>query len=77
LIIVTGKLGADDVKAVDPYVEQLKKRGNFLSIIGIQESVDVKNLDKLADYSYVFDLASGVPDGIQNVIKKAHGCDTF
>jgi hypothetical protein len=76
-IVVTGRLDNVDVMLSDVFVEDIKKQGIFLSIIGVQASVDVKNLDKLADYSYSFDLASGVPDGIQDVIKQAHGCDTF
>lgn len=74
-IILVGKLDADDAKTIDRYAEKIKQTA-FLSIIGIQESVDVKVLDKVADYSFSFELNKGVPVNIQDVIEQAYGCHT-
>jgi hypothetical protein len=59
---------------VDKYVEKMKKKGVYLSIFGVQDSVDVDVLDKLADFSYVLDFDSPLPTNIQNLIVSANGC---
>jgi hypothetical protein len=75
VIVLTGKLDADDVAAADQYVEEIKQKyGAFVSIIGIQDSVDEKLLDQLADYSAVIDLNKPLPSNVQDIIEKAHGC---
>jgi hypothetical protein len=75
VIVFVGKMDQNDVSQSDYYVERMKKKGIYLSIIGIQPGVDLSNLDKLADYSYVFDLSRGVPTNIQDIILQANGCN--
>jgi hypothetical protein len=75
IILITGKLDADDALLSNEYVEELKRKWTYLSIIGVQDSVNVKVLETLADYAYSFDISRGIPDNIQDVIRRAHGCD--
>lgn len=75
IIVFMGRLNDQDVKAADHYAEQIK-RFAYLSLIGVQDSVTLKNLNKLADYSYTFNVQNP-PANIQDVIRQAHGCNAW
>jgi hypothetical protein len=74
-IFIVGEFDGKDARAVDQLAENIKHFG-YLSMIGIQDTVNVKILDKIADYSASFNLVDGVPNNIQDIIFAANGCDS-
>jgi hypothetical protein len=74
IILIVGTFSDSDAKAVSSLAEKVKRLG-YLSIIGVKDTVNVQTLDKVADLSYSFNLANGVPNNIQDIILEAHGCN--
>ncbi|KAI6191095.1 hypothetical protein M3Y97_00190600 [Aphelenchoides bicaudatus] len=73
IVLLVGSLTDDDVDLAKDDVATLKQFSK-LSIIGLQSSVSKTTLDKLADYSYILDLAKPLPSNLPQIISQAFGC---
>lgn len=76
-VVPTGKFDATDAKFADRYAEEIHRLGIHLTMIGIQPSVDVNILKRVADYAFVVDVNEEMPANIQDLISQAYGCVVF
>lgn len=74
VIILVGRFNAKDAQDADRYAEEMHRAGVHISMIGVVPTVEQKQLDKVADFSYVFDITQGIPANIQDIITQANGC---
>lgn len=73
IVLLVGRLTDTDVTNSKAFVDTIKKFAR-LALIGVQNSVTLEQLQKLADYAYVIPLDQTIPDDVGDIFAKAYGC---
>jgi len=74
-VFFVSQITDSDVENALEYAEKITPIA-WLSLIGVQGTVQQDKLDQLANYSAIIDLNNRLPDDLDSIFSKAYGCPT-